>query len=180
MSNEKIIIFGKRRSGRTKKIIELASENDGVVITASFQLQKYTMKLAKSMNKRILCFSIFEKYRILGLNKKIYIDDFDLINKSDIDFEYHGFVVEADYYIELNEKINKEGNKMTDAKDLQNRFSYHFPSSEKNEKYNLIRENAYKLALLINDICPKTIETETALKKLEEVMFWSNAGIARS
>ena len=67
------------------------------------------------------------------------------------------------------------------SRDIDNRFSYHSPATE--EKKNLhtsIRVNCALLAHTINDKVPEGREKSLAITKLEEVMFWANAAVARS
>jgi hypothetical protein len=63
--------------------------------------------------------------------------------------------------------------------DLQNRFSYHAPDEFKIQRHTRIRSDAYKLALQIVENCPESREQSLALTKLEEVVMWANAAIAR-
>lgn len=63
--------------------------------------------------------------------------------------------------------------------DINNRFTYHQPQSDDTAKYVEIREAARELAHLINKRCPESREKSLAITKLEEVVFWANAGIAR-
>ena len=67
-----------------------------------------------------------------------------------------------------------------DKKDLENRFMHHpIKNAETAEKHDTIRNTCLRLALDINNLVPDCDEKETAVKYLEEVMFWANAGIAR-
>lgn len=67
-----------------------------------------------------------------------------------------------------------------DEIDRMNRFTHHTPSSEKViEAHQKIREECLKLSSYIAHYVPDSREKSLALTKLEEVMFWSNAGIAR-
>jgi len=63
--------------------------------------------------------------------------------------------------------------------ELKIRFTYHPPSPEQTQRYVLLREEAYKLALLIVRNTPNSREQATALTKLEEAIFSANAAIAR-
>jgi hypothetical protein len=63
---------------------------------------------------------------------------------------------------------------------IRNRFTYHKPDGEKPVTYQLIRGTALDFALLINRLCPDCRELAIALTKLEEVVMWANAGIARN
>ena len=67
-----------------------------------------------------------------------------------------------------------------DAKDLANRFSYHAPKNQQPAKYVTIRENAKGLAELLLTYAPPSRERSLAITKLEEVVFWANAAIARN
>ena len=64
--------------------------------------------------------------------------------------------------------------------ELDSRFSYHEPSSDMQVwAIEDIRRDARILADLINTTVPHCREKATALTKLEEVVFWANAGVAR-
>ena len=67
-----------------------------------------------------------------------------------------------------------------DAQDLGNRFTYHAPKDGQPEKYVGIRGNAQDLAFSIDALCPDSREKSLAITKLEEVVFWANASIARN
>lgn len=64
--------------------------------------------------------------------------------------------------------------------DLKHRFQFH-PADQQNTKdaHEEIRDNSLNLAYSINDLVPEGREKSLAITKLEEVMFWANAGIAR-
>jgi len=64
--------------------------------------------------------------------------------------------------------------------DLANRFTYHSPTDEQAETYNLVRSIAHSYATYLNDVCPDGREKDIAMTKLEEVVMWSNAAIARN
>ncbi|KIX13793.1 Acb2/Tad1 domain-containing protein [Dethiosulfatarculus sandiegensis] len=64
-------------------------------------------------------------------------------------------------------------------RELMNRFTYHAPKEGQPEKYEAMRAEALKLAELVNDSCPESREKSLALTKLDEVVFWANAAIAR-
>lgn len=65
--------------------------------------------------------------------------------------------------------------------DLYNRFNFH-PAKDENTKvqHETIRSACLELAELINETVPEGREKSLAVTHLEEVMMWSNAGIARS
>ena len=64
--------------------------------------------------------------------------------------------------------------------DLKNRFTYHAPHGEVVKGvYGKIREHALNYAELIDENCPDGREKSLAITKLEEVVMWANAAIAR-
>ena len=63
---------------------------------------------------------------------------------------------------------------------IEKNFTFYKASPEKGELYTEVREKAKELALYLNDICPNSREKSVAITKLEEVVFWINAGIARN
>lgn len=67
-----------------------------------------------------------------------------------------------------------------DANDLVKRFTYHAPKEGQPEKYEALRDRARNLSFLIEDLCPESREKSLAITKLEEVVFWANASIARN
>ena len=64
--------------------------------------------------------------------------------------------------------------------DLGNNFKSHKVDLGQNNKMQIIRDTAKNLSKLIGDICPESRELSLARTKLEEVMFWANAAIARN
>lgn len=70
-------------------------------------------------------------------------------------------------------------NDQMDAR-LTNDFTYHAPKDGQAERYGVMRAEAGKLARLICEMTPPSREQSTALTKLEEVVFWANAAIARN
>lgn len=64
--------------------------------------------------------------------------------------------------------------------DLDTRFTYHAPKPGQPELYVAIRNQAKALAVSICDSQPLSRERSLAITKLEEVMMWANAGIARN
>lgn len=73
---------------------------------------------------------------------------------------------------ELEDKI-----KATDP-DIEKRFTYHSPKG-KEQRFQTLRDNAKSLANIIKKQCPDSRERSLALTKLEEVIMWANASIAR-
>jgi hypothetical protein len=63
---------------------------------------------------------------------------------------------------------------------IQHNFTYHPPKPGQAERYEAIRDEARRLALFIADTVPASREQSLALTKLEEAVFWANAGIARN
>ncbi|KAA0022074.1 hypothetical protein FOY51_15540 [Antrihabitans cavernicola] len=65
--------------------------------------------------------------------------------------------------------------------EIAHRFDFHPASTdEKRGEHGSIREACKALALKLDDALPNGREKATALTKLEEAMFWSNAAIARA
>jgi hypothetical protein len=65
-------------------------------------------------------------------------------------------------------------------KEIENRFTFHKATESQGEKYTTIRGSAKELALLLNELCPNSRELSVALTKLDEVVMWANAAIARN
>jgi len=59
------------------------------------------------------------------------------------------------------------------------RFIYHAPSEKQMKAYVDLRIRAKGLALMIDDHAPDSREKSLAITKLEEVIMWANAAIAR-
>jgi hypothetical protein len=64
--------------------------------------------------------------------------------------------------------------------DLKNRFTYHAPKGDQQERYVALRNAGLALAALIVTSTPASREQSLALTKVEEALFWANAGIARN
>jgi hypothetical protein len=62
---------------------------------------------------------------------------------------------------------------------LENNFTYHPPSNTAAESYKNLRDQAKLLAYRFKDLVPDGRERLLAMTKLEEAIFWANAGIAR-
>jgi hypothetical protein len=68
---------------------------------------------------------------------------------------------------------------MTD--DLENRFRFHaVTTEEKRNEHVSAREHCRELAEFLDQKLPNGREKALAITKLEEVMFWTNAAIARN
>lgn len=63
---------------------------------------------------------------------------------------------------------------------LNNNFVAHAPTPEQSIDLASIRDAAYELAHDILHVVPDSRERSIALTKVEEAMFWANAGIART
>lgn len=67
-----------------------------------------------------------------------------------------------------------------DANDLVNRFRFHPATERTGPLHNSVREKCWDLAQELNSLVPEGREKALMVTKLEEVMFWANAGIARN
>ena len=63
---------------------------------------------------------------------------------------------------------------------IENNFTYHKPINDQPIRYEQLRNKAKELALLMDDYCPPSREKSLAFTKLEEVIMWANASIARN
>lgn len=64
--------------------------------------------------------------------------------------------------------------------DIDNRFAYHPPRGEADAfAHSQVRQFCKDLATYLNRAIPEGREKALAMTKLEEVMFWANAGLAR-
>jgi len=65
--------------------------------------------------------------------------------------------------------------------DIEHRFAYHAPTTEeRRDAHASMRQRCRQLADFLNDKLPEGREKFLAITKLEEVMFWGNAAIARN
>lgn len=70
---------------------------------------------------------------------------------------------------------------MADQADIDNRFDFHAATTaEKRGEHGSVRAAHKTLAEFVAENVPAGRERSIALTKIEESMFWSNAGIARS
>lgn len=68
-----------------------------------------------------------------------------------------------------------------DASDIENRFAFHpATTAEKTNGHSSARQMCWGLADELNVLLPEGREKALAITKLEEVMFWANAAIARN
>lgn len=63
---------------------------------------------------------------------------------------------------------------------IERAFTYHPPKEGQINLYHRIRYEAHLLAEFIDDHCPENREKSIAITKLEEVVMWANASIARN
>jgi hypothetical protein len=64
--------------------------------------------------------------------------------------------------------------------ELNKRFDYHKPDERKTEYHENVRSACKALAERLTSILPDGREKSLAITKLEEVMFWANAALARN
>lgn len=66
------------------------------------------------------------------------------------------------------------------SNDINTRFDFHAATtSEKRDEHTSIRQIMKRAAEAVEDRVPAGREQALAITKLEEAMFWANAGIAR-
>jgi hypothetical protein len=64
--------------------------------------------------------------------------------------------------------------------DLSNRFTYHPPQDAVTiSLHQACRNHGKELAYWLNDNLPESREKSLAITKLEEVVMWANAAVAR-
>jgi hypothetical protein len=66
-----------------------------------------------------------------------------------------------------------------DINDLNNRFTFHSANPVSAALYEEIRGKAREYALWLNSVLPEGRDKSLAITHLEEVVFWSNASVAR-
>lgn len=68
-----------------------------------------------------------------------------------------------------------------DPADIANRFAFHpAATAEKRDAHTSIRQRCRQLADGLNAELPDGREKSLAITRLEEVMFWGNAALART
>lgn len=68
----------------------------------------------------------------------------------------------------------------TTEQQIENNFTYHAPKDDQSARYVLLRDAAKQLVHLIVSNSVQSRERALAVTKLEECIFWANAGIARN
>jgi hypothetical protein len=63
---------------------------------------------------------------------------------------------------------------------LEHNFVYHAPKNDQARRYETLRAYALSHAKVILEMTPTSREQSLAFTKLEEVVFWANAAIARN
>lgn len=79
---------------------------------------------------------------------------------------------------EVSNAMNNALNSDLSAK-LENQFMYHIAEGTQPLQYATVRGECLELARLIVVLCPESEERDQAIKRLNEVMFWANAAVAR-
>ena len=67
-----------------------------------------------------------------------------------------------------------------ETQDIENRFTLFETNVTQKARIEGVRQYAKQLAEVINEICPDSREKSLAMTKLEEVVMWANASIARN
>jgi len=58
-------------------------------------------------------------------------------------------------------------------------FTYHPPTENQVLRFQTLREDAADFARVLDMVCPEGREKTLAMTKLEEVVMWANAAVAR-
>lgn len=68
-----------------------------------------------------------------------------------------------------------------DSRDIEHRFAFHAATTdEKRDAHTSVRQQCRQLADALNAQLPEGREKAVVMTKLEEVMFWANASLARN
>lgn len=66
------------------------------------------------------------------------------------------------------------------AEEIIRRFTFHpADTTERRQAHEDIRSACLDMALMLHNMLPAGAEKQCAMVRLEEVMFWANAAIAR-
>lgn len=68
---------------------------------------------------------------------------------------------------------------MIDPAQIDNAFTYHSPTDEQIQKFQILRVQARQLAHTINAQCPDSREKNESMNHLDAVIMFANASIAR-
>ena len=63
---------------------------------------------------------------------------------------------------------------------LNNDFTFHPPFGDQVSRYEAVRYEAKKFAQFLMELAPESRELSLALTNLDQVVFWTNAAIARN
>jgi hypothetical protein len=63
--------------------------------------------------------------------------------------------------------------------EIEHRFSHHPPRGDQADRYEHLRREVRRLAHVINEFVPESVEKDRAFAALDDVMMRANAGIAR-
>jgi len=69
---------------------------------------------------------------------------------------------------------------MLTIQQIEDAVTYHKPTAEAIECHTEVRECIKTALHIINNTLPDCREKSLAITKIEEAMFWANAGIARN
>lgn len=67
-----------------------------------------------------------------------------------------------------------------DLEVVENNLTHHSPKGDQVERYLAIRGQGKTMAELLLECCPPSRERSVAMTKLEEMVMWANAAIARN
>lgn len=62
----------------------------------------------------------------------------------------------------------------------ENNLTHHTPIGDQGERYDEIRRLAREYSRQLNELCPPSRELSIAQTRLEDVVFYANAAIARN
>jgi hypothetical protein len=90
------------------------------------------------------------------------------------------FIDKTPRQIEKEGRIEKFEIADSEYEDLENRFNFHPATDpEVGQRHQNVRNRCLHLATELSKVVPPGREKTLMITKIEEVMFWANAGIAR-
>lgn len=149
--------------------VQVDHENKTIIIKDNYTIDhtKIYLEICQKFTE-ILSPEVFTTYKI-KLNDKTFKNIKDFANKNKLDLKA---------ILDESDKKRKDNSEDIDL-DLEKRFTYHSPKEDDAEKFELIRDFAKEYAYMIKTLCPDSRERALALTKLEEVVMWANASVAR-